>query len=129
MTALRAGLNSRSPQSWMPMVGSYAAESIRWAGWRELWPRIRRYRPITYLGRVRPCARRPFIAELDKLLGHSLFTRRSVEAVFNRQDATRPDKISDSMPTMNKMDWDEAKHIKYYKAKYGEKIDEYSEEE
>jgi len=33
------------------------------------------------------------------------------------------------MPTMNKMDWDEAKHIKYYKAKYGEKIDEYSEEE
>ena len=36
---------------------------------------------------------------------------------------------SDSMPTMNKMDWDEAKHMKYYKAKYGEKIDEYSEEE
>ena len=55
--------------------------------------------------------------------------REEILAFWNRQHATRPDKISDSMPTMNKMDWDEAKHIKYYKAKYGEKIDEYSEEE
>ena len=54
---------------------------------------------------------------------------RILEYSSIRIHATRPDKISDSMPTMNKMDWDEAKHIKYYKAKYGEKIDEYSEEE